>query len=93
MVSFVKLRDGSWGLWVVSDTTPVPGAILHVRKKDGSPESQTVDEVLWSGDDPKTGKRTHLCALREHPPGSGYTCDEWGLPLPGIVLGETERVR
>lgn len=47
-VVFARLADGTWGLLGPAATLS-PGASVDVLKRDGSTETKTVGEVVWTG--------------------------------------------
>lgn len=51
MVSYTKLKDGSWG---VRGMNLSPHTQVEVTKKDGSTRTETVGRVIWTGADGTT---------------------------------------
>ena len=49
MISYTKLKDGSWGLRA-SPEKLTAGSNVTVRKKDGSTKTETVARIIWQGD-------------------------------------------
>jgi hypothetical protein len=47
MVTYTKLKNGSWGIRATSSVAP--GQSVDVAKKDGTTKTETVRAVLWSG--------------------------------------------
>lgn len=45
--TYTQLRSGDWGVRVQGAVKP--GAVVTVRKRDGSTKSETVQSVVWSG--------------------------------------------
>lgn len=78
--SFMKLRDGSWGLRITHAPNEVvqPGTSVTAFRKDGSAESKTIGMVVWSGDDKSTpGMRCSLVTM------SGGRASRWGRDFKG----------
>lgn len=48
MTTYTKLRDGSWG---VKGKGLVAGNNVTVTKKSGESKVETIDHVLWTGND------------------------------------------
>jgi hypothetical protein len=70
--TYTKLQNGSWGVRASGKLTD--GATVVVSKKDGSTKTETVEKVLWSGKDQKTGAIVSLCAIeRDNGGGSRYS--------------------
>lgn len=83
--TFIKLKDGAWGLQVIGEK-PRVGDSLLVDRRDGSQESKIVDRVLWSKND------VHLCSIRGSAAKRGkiYECGECGeYVTPGTKCWET----
>lgn len=82
MATYTKLQNGNWG--VRADGKLSDGATVTVTKRDGSTKTETVEKVLWSGKDQKTGKTVSLCAITQRAAGSNGashkpgTCSECG---------------
>lgn len=47
MVTYTKLRDGSWGIKVAG--TAIAGQVVTVTTKAGATRSETIARVLYSG--------------------------------------------
>jgi hypothetical protein len=60
--TYTKLKDGNWGIRVAGEATA--GGQVRVTKKDGSSKIETVDRVLWTGDDRQGGGQISLCSIR-----------------------------
>jgi len=60
-----KLKDGSWGAHVNSPEVK-SGDVVHVETKNGKQWTETVDRVIWTGND-SDGKPCALvtCIPRE----------------------------
>lgn len=74
--TYTKLRSGDWGIRVVGDK-PSVGMTISVKKRSGDAKSETVDKVIWSGTDDKTGAKIHLCAIAKkaaQASADGYYC-------------------
>jgi hypothetical protein len=65
--SYTKLKDGSWGVRASGKLTD--GATVVVSKRDGSTKPETIQKVLWSGKDQKTGAIVSLCAIAQRESG------------------------
>lgn len=55
MATYTKLRDGSWGVKVRGKATV--GQTVTVTKRDGQKKTETITQVLWTGDG------VSLCAI------------------------------
>lgn len=53
-IGYTKLKSGEWGIRGGGEP-PAPGSRVTVTKRDGSENSETVDAVLWSGEDKRSG--------------------------------------
>jgi hypothetical protein len=47
-ITYAKLNSGAWG--ARSTALVTPGQTIVVTKRDGSPKTETVDKIVWSGD-------------------------------------------
>lgn len=47
MVTYTKLRDGSWGIKVAG--TAIAGQVVTVTTKAGDVRTETVARVMWTG--------------------------------------------
>jgi hypothetical protein len=59
--TFTKLRSGEWGIRIVHETpfdAPAAGDEIEVTKKDGSTDTATVKNVIWTGSFEDTGQIT-----------------------------------
>jgi hypothetical protein len=77
MTTYTKLKDGSWG--VRTTVTVVSGAIVQVKKKDGTARHERIARVLWKGNG------VSLCAIVASAStskgtryGNRYECEECG---------------
>ena len=59
--TYTQLRNGSWGIRVAG--TAGVGQTITVTKKDGSNKTETVQKVLWTGRDSKSGQTVSLCSI------------------------------
>lgn len=67
-VTYTKLKNGTWGVWVRGDDRPSPGQTVTVTKKSGEKVDEVVDEVLST-----VGSNVYICSIRykqELKPGS-----------------------
>lgn len=55
--TYTKLKDGSWGIRVVSVTKVTPGAAVTVTTKAGKQKTEVIGKVLW------TGNGVNLCTI------------------------------
>jgi hypothetical protein len=63
--TYTKLKSGDWGVRFESPNKPQVGSTITAQTKDGTVKAETIERVLWSGPDSKTGKQIHLCAIRK----------------------------
>lgn len=56
-----KLNDGSWGARVQG--TVAAGERVEIRTRSGKTWQSTVSDVIWSGEDNRTGNQITLCSL------------------------------
>lgn len=56
MATYTKLQSGEWGIRVQGNK-PGVGSTLTVTKKDGTAKTETVAQVVWSG------QGVHICAI------------------------------
>ena len=75
MISYAKLRDGSWGIRSTEKVTI--GQTVTVTKKDGSLAVEKIAKIVWEGNG------VWLCAVepKSHASrkgGSGNVCAECG---------------
>lgn len=64
--SYTKLRDGSWGIRVISIAAPVAGDQIVVTTKAGSHKMEVIGKILWSGPDKSiVGQIVTVCAVEQ----------------------------
>lgn len=61
MITYGKLKDGTWGLRV-EGTSVSAGASVVVRKKDGSTKTEVVASIVWQGTT-RSGQPGMLCTI------------------------------
>jgi hypothetical protein len=71
--TYTKLKSGTWGIRVLSAAKP--SGSIAVRKASGETKMVTIDRVIWSGADKKTGETVHLCSIVAEPPSRGGYSD------------------
>ena len=81
MNTYTKLQTGAWG--VRASGKVENGSAVTVTKKDGTTKVETVEKVIWTGKDSKTGQAISPCAISQT--GNGYshrpgTCVNCGDP-------------
>jgi hypothetical protein len=88
VITYMKLRDGSWGIRVLG-FIPRPGDQLDVVKKGGGHKTETVDRVLWKGTDKATGLDLAFASIKQYSrsplqrkdrPYECPECGEWVKP-------------
>jgi len=85
MATYTKLRDGSWGIRAQEPLTA--GQAVTVAKRDGTTQTETVDKIVWTGEDgttlatiqPRRKAASASSARRSH--AETKTCWECGLPF------------
>lgn len=60
------LKNGSWGIRVVGATVRRGDEVL-VTKRSGETKTETVDRVLFEGQDRETGEAMAICAIGRRP--------------------------
>jgi len=59
--TYTKLRDGSWGVRCVSAVKP--GDSVTVTTKDNKKRTETVNELVFKGEDRRTGRLIWICSI------------------------------
>jgi hypothetical protein len=65
MNTYTKLKNGNWGIRVDGPAKAGQGVEVYTKAGDGKVE--TIERVLWSGPDAKTGKTISLCSIAPRP--------------------------
>lgn len=74
MITYTKLKDGTWGVRVSGETVAA-GQTITVNKKDGTTKQETIKTIVWSGDG------VQLCSVghaHKSTATRGNTCAECG---------------
>ena len=61
-IGYTKLKSGDWGVRGPG-TAPEPGAQVTVVKRDGNERKEVIGEVLWSGEDKRTGGKAWMATV------------------------------
>lgn len=64
--NFTRLKDGSWGVRVNTETRPEAGDRILISKKDGSIVNAIIDEVQWFGT-ARDGRKAALVSIVKEP--------------------------
>jgi hypothetical protein len=88
MITYCKLRDGSWG---IRSSHPVTaGQVVSVTKKGGETRQEKVGRVICSGAEYCIATVSARSSARSRSSGSRYECEECGdYVMPGTRCWET----